>query len=816
MELSCLEFVFFNMRVALRQLRHSPAFTITVLLTLGLCIGANTAIFTVIDTLFFRPLPYPHPGRLVLIGTFFQKGTASNTQFGQNGREWELIRDHASYLEPAVYPGGAGGVNLYSDGQVKFVQQQRVSAGFFKVLGISPMLGRGFTRQEDTAGGPAVAVLSYGLWQELFHGDASTIGKTVELKGAPYAVVGVMPRGFTSDMPVDVWTPVRASHSGEGSGTNFEIIARLKPGVTMAEANGQLAAVTADALKQNLPPGISARETAVPLQTGWTQRVHNRLTLIWGAVALVLLIGCVNIAGLLLARSATRSREVATRMAIGGSRSRIVSQLLTEAVLLAVGGGALGLLIGEFALRGLIRLNPPEFSFWGPIHLDARVAAVMLGVSLVTSIIFGLFPALEATAVDLRSALAEGGRGAAGARKAWKRQSLVFLEVTLGVVLVIGAGLLVRTFEKLANLHPGFNPNNVLTTSASLQDARYATTSAGARLFRETLDGMRQIPGVESAAVALSLPYQKPFNDGAHLPGAPDQYLLTNLTYVTPGFFQTLRIPQLRGRLIRDSDTATTEPVTVINEAFIQRYLSGKGDPMDAQLICEDKTWRVVGVVANVEHSSAGWGGPNPLDLMPQMYVPVDQLPDGLFSGVHVWFDPSWIVRTHGTVPGIEQRMRAIMQSVDPRLTLSAFQTMDQVKGAELRGQCYYATLFSALAALALLLSALGIYGLVAQSVVQRTREMGIRMALGATVRQVIEAAVRPAVILSLGGVLSGVILALLLSRLLKSMIWGVTATDPLTFASVAILLVAIAAIASLIPALRLTRLDPAETLREE
>ncbi|HWF07830.1 MAG TPA: ABC transporter permease [Bryobacteraceae bacterium] len=804
------------MRFAIRQLRHSPAFTITVLLTLGLCIGANTAIFTVIDTLFFRPLPYPDPNRLVMIETSFQKGTASAIKAGQNGRQWELIRDHASYLEPAVYPGGAGGVNLYAGGQVKFVRQQRVSAGFFKVLGIPPMLGRAFTRQEDTAGGPAVAVLSYGLWQGLFHGDASAIGKAVELKGAPFTVVGVMPRGFSSDVPVDVWTPVRASHTGEGSGSNFEIIARLRPRVTMAEANGQLVAVTGEGLKQEYPGAASAREIAVPLQNGWTQGVHTRLTLIWGAVALVLLIGCVNIAGLLLARSATRSREIATRMAIGAGRGRIVWQLLVEAVLLAVGGGALGLLIGEFALRGLIALNPREFSFWGPIHLDVRVAAVMLGVSLVTSIIFGLFPALEATAVDLRSSLAEGGRGTAGARKTWKRQGLVFLEVTFGVVLVIGAGLLVRTFEKLANLRPGFNPNNVLTASASLQDVRYATTSAGARLFRETLARMRQIPGVGSAAVALSLPYQRPLNDGVQRPGAPGEYLMTNLTYITPEFFETLQIPRLRGRLIQDSDTAGTEPVAVINQAFVARYLRGQGDPIGTPLIVEGKTSRVVGVVANVEQSSAGWGGPNPLELMPQMYVPADQLPDALFSGVHVWFDPSWIVRTHGTVPGIEQQMRAIMQSVDPRLTFSAFQTMDQVKGAELQGQRYYATLFSALAGLAILLSALGIYGLVAQSVVQRTREMGIRLALGATVRQVVEAAARPAIVLSLAGVAVGVILALFVSGLMKSMIWGVTATDPLTFVSVAVLLVAIAAIASLVPALRLTRLDPAETLREE
>jgi predicted permease len=626
----------------------------------------------------------------------------------------------------------------------------------------------------------------------------------------------VRPRGFASDVPVDVWTPVRASRTGEGSGTNYQIIARLKPGVTMPQANGQLASVTAEALRQYMPPHIAARAAAIPLQAGWTDRVHNRLSLIWGAVALVLLIGCVNIAGILLARSATRSREIATRMAVGASRARVVSGLLLESLLLALAGGLLGLIIGEFALRGLIRLNAQEFSFWGPLHLDFRVAAVMLAVSLATSLLFGLFPAIEATSVDLRSALAEGGRGAVGSRKTWKRQGLVFLEVALGVVLVIGAGLLVRTFQKLANLSPGFSPDHLFTASASLQDTRYATTAAGAWLFRETLDRMRRIPGVQSAAVALSLPYERPLNDGIKLPGGKEDYLMTNVTYVTPGFFETLQIPLLRGRVILGSDTASSEPVAVINQAFVQHYLRGRSNPLGRQLISEDKTWRVVGIVANVQHSTAGWGGPNPLDIMPHMYVPADQVQDGLFAMVHVWFSPSWVVRTHGTVPGLQQQMTRILGSADPRLTFSDFHTMDQIKGATLRSQRYYATLFSALAGLAVLLAALGIYGLVAQSVVQRTHEMGIRMALGATVARIVRSAAAPAVVLSLCGVLSGVVLALFLSRVLKSMIWGVTPTDPLTFASVAILLVLIAAVAGLIPALRLARLDPAITLRQE
>ncbi len=805
------------MRFAFRQLRKSPAFTITVLLTLGLCIGANTAIFTIVDTLFFRPLPYPEPDRLVMIGMRQQKGSASAMQMSQDGLEWELIRDHASYLEAAVYPGGASGVNLFTGGHVEYVQQQRVSAGFFHVFGVLPLIGREFTRQEDVDGGPAVAVLSYGLWQRVFGSGPSVIGKKVDVRGAPYTVVGVMPRGFRTDAPVDIWTPVRASRHGEGGGTNFQIIARLKPGVSMAEANGQLVSVTADAMKMlHQREGVSTREEAVPLQSGWTQDVRKQVYLLWGAVGLVLLIGCVNIAGLLLARSAIRSREIATRMAIGASRTRVVAQLLAEAALLAVGGGALGLLIGQLALRGLISLNPGAFSIWGTVELDWRVLAVMMFLSLATSVLFGLFPALEATSVDLRSALAEGGRGAAGGRRVWKRQALVFLEVMLGVVLVAGAGLLVRTFAKLANLDPGFNPNHVLTASLSLQDARYATAAAGARLFRESLGRIRQIPGVGSAAVALSVPYQRPLNDGARVAGGPEAYELTNLTYVTPGFFEALEIPKLSGRLILDSDTANAEPVTVLNQAFVKRYLRGHGDPLGAELICEGKTWRVVGVVADVEHSTAGWGSPAPLELMPQMYVPADQVPDGLFAMANVWFSPSWIVRTHGTIPGIQEQMRRALQTVDPRLPFSSFHTMDEVKSATLLDQRYRAMLFSALAVLAVLLSALGVYGLVAQSVTQRTREMGIRLALGATVRDVIRSAAAPGVFLSVAGIVTGLVLAVFTNSLLKSLLWGMPASDPVTFVSVGLVLLLVAVIASVIPALRLARLDPAVTLRDE
>ena len=502
-----------DLRFATRQLRKSPGFTVAILLTLGLCIGANTAVFSVVDAIFFRSLPYPDPDHLIMVVQQASKGGVSSSDTGQTGREWELIRDHATYLDSAVFPGGAGGVNLVANGHVEFLQQQRVSANFFHVLGVAPVLGRSFLPVEDVGGGPDLTVLSYALWQRIFNGDPKIIGRTIRLRGAPFTVVGVMPAAVRSDAPADLWTPVRASHSGEGEGENFQIFGRLKPGVTLAAASGQLTAVTKSLFERaKLPRDLTISERAVPMSQGLGSDLRPKIRILWAAVALILFIGCLNIAGLLLSRSAVRNREIATRLAIGAPRSRIIRQLLVESLLLAAGGGLLGILIGQFALQGLLAVNPQEFGTWADIHLDARVMAAMLLISLATSILFGLFPAWDATSVDLRSALADTSRGTTGRGTRWRRQGLVFAEVALGVMLVMGAGLLVRTFAKLAMEKPGYNADHVLTASLSLDDKRYSTSVAATNLFKTSLDHINRIPGVESSAVALSLPYHTPLN----------------------------------------------------------------------------------------------------------------------------------------------------------------------------------------------------------------------------------------------------------------------------------------------------------------
>ena len=829
-----------NIRFALRLLRKSPAFTITVLATLALCIGANTAIFSVLDALYFQTLPYPDSNRLVMIGHVFHRNApslqghcffcvsengTSNPESGQTGRTWQIIRDHATYLSPAIYMEGSGGVNLYLNGRTAYVQQQRVGANFFHVLGIQPLLGHTWTRAEDHPGGPNLAILSYAAWQHFFDGNPSALGRTIDLRGAPFTVIGIMPKGFhTNASAADLWTPLQPSTTGEGSGSNYHILARLKPGVTLAQASGQLTSIMASYWKdRHLPPQYSVREIALPLQSGTAaaQDLTGKLRLMFAAAFLVLLIGCVNIAGLLLSRSAARSRELTTRMALGASRAAILNQLLTESLLLAAGGGLLGLLVGEFALEGLSYISSHAFTLWTPVYFNATVGFVSFGVALATGLLFGLFPAWQATNIDLRAGLAESGRNATAARHAWSRQVLVFAEVALGVTLVIAAGLLVRTLTGLMNLNPGFDPHNVTTASVVLNDARYKTTAAGVRLFRDTLDRIRQIPGIESASVTLNLPFAAQLNDNIGRILASNREIIpknsiVNLNYATPGLFKTLRIPLLQGRTFTAADGPNARKVTVVNDAFVRHFLPDDPNPIGDQIQSGVDWLTIVGVVKSVPQQN-GWGGHyGPLDYFAQMYRPAAQWPDTSFLLVNSWFAPSFVVRTHGHIAGLRHAMEQAIAAADPRLPFSRFQEIDDVLAASVSNQRYMAVLFSSLAGLALLLAAIGVYGLVAQSVAERTREMGIRLALGATPRHIVRQAAAPGIFLALAGVACGLILSFFAARLLTSLIYGVSPTDPLTFIAVACLLIAVAALASILPALRLAHLDPAQTLRDE
>ena len=807
-----------DIRYALRLLGRSRLVSGIIILTLALCIGANTAIFSVVDATLLRPLPYPEPAGLVQIVRHMRAPGVQGDETSQDGKSWELIRDHAGFLDAAIY-GSSEGVNLAAWGNVQYVRQERVGAGFFRVLGVQPMIGREFTNQEDRPGGPALTVLSHHLWKRIFSADPSVIGKSVMLRGEPHTVVGVMPENFRSDAPADLWVPLRPSTTGEGSGTNYVVIGRLKPGVSGPQADAQLEAIGAPLVgEMKLPKDVSMRFGLLTLQQGQTNDVRKPLLIVWAAVGLVLLIGCANIASLLLARSASRTREIATRLALGGRRAEIIRQLLVESLVLAVAGGAAGLALGYAGIVGLSRLVQDQIPAVAAIRLDGRVLAMTAILALVTSILAGVFPALESSGVDIRASLTEGGaRGIAGARKRWTRSGLVAGEIALAVLLLIGAGLLARTLMHLYGLRPGFDSANVIAASFSLQDARYTTEETVNRLFDSGLARIRELPGVESAAVGLRLPYERHLNTGFRRmdgPEAGDSFLITDFCYVTPDYFHTLRIPLLRGRSFRASDGSASARVLIVNQAFVRKYLS-RQDPLASHLKLDNKGSEIVGVVGDVQQAP-GWDRNAPLQPTPTIYVPAAQTSDDSLNLIHTWFSPSWIVRASGPSESIIRGMQRISATIDPLLPIAAFHNIGDIRAESLTQQRFEATLLGALSGLALILAVVGIYGLMAQSVVDRRRELGIRIALGSTLPRAIRDAALPGVSLALAGVAAGCVLAGLSSRVLKHLIFGVSALDPVTYAGVAFGLLVVAAAASFIPALRLATLNPAETLRDE
>jgi len=553
----------------------------------------------------------------------------------------------------------------------------------------------------------------------------------------------------------------------------------------------------------------------VPLQAGLTADVRSELLITWAAVLTVLLIGCVNIAGLLLARSAARSREIATRMALGGGRTAIVRQLLVESLLLALGGCAAGVALGRLALAGLKRLGAADFESWRPITIDARVTLAMLGIAVLTSLVFGLAPAISTSRLDIRSVLMEGGRGVAGGRRRWSRQALVVAEVALSLVLLVSAGLLVRTLSYLNALNPGFDPHNVLAAQASLQDARYKTAAGVNRLYRESLERIRLIPGVQSAAVALTLPYQRPLNwNFRALDGDDSDGHIMETVYTTPGYFETMRIPLVKGRSFRESDTPDSAKVAMVSQLFAEKFFHGR-DAVGRHLALGKTACEIVGIVGDVQQHS-GIGNFGPVSTEPTLYLPVAQVPDAMLQLVHVWFPPNWVIRGGGPTGPLAARVQAAVAAVDPQLPIAKFQTIDDLEAHITSDQRYHAALFSIMAGLALLLAALGLYGLISHAITQRTHELGIRLALGATAGQAMANAMRPGILLAVAGVAVGYVLSRLAVRFLEHLLWGVRATDPATFVATAAILLLVAAAASLIPALRILRLDPARTLRSE
>jgi predicted permease len=802
-----------NLRFALRQLGRNPGFTLTVVLTLALSIGANTAIFSIVNALMLKSLPYAHPERM---GAIFERITGSDPSDNMadlDGQEWEGLRDNVPSLISAVSSGIASGVNLQAGSRVQYLHAARVSAHYLDVLGIQPLAGRNFSETEDLPHGPKTAILSYALWHSIFGADRNLIGQAIHLKGEPYTVIGILPEGATTPLNADVYTALQPSRQGEGSGTNFEVITRLRDGATWqqadAEINRAFAARTAGFLKRN--PGTQVMFYSVPLQKGQTAELRPKALALMLAAGFILLIACANLAGVALVRMLRRTPEIATRLALGASRGQIQKQLWVENMLLALLGGVAGVGVGFLALRGLLSLLPQDFLPVNSVPLDARVLGFTLAVSLLTSLLFGMLPALAVRKVDLRSSMAM--RAGAGGDRLGLRQWLIGGEVALTVVLLAGSGLLIRTLIHLETLPPGFNPHGVMTAKASLDDARFRDPAAFNKLLETSIAAMERIPGVKSAAMGLTLPYERALNDSMTLDNGPDagKQVGADELYVSPGYFNALEIPLLQGRSFTSSDGRDTQPVAIVNRTFARKFFPGV-NPVGRSF---NKGVVIVGVVSDVQLSS-GLNPVAPIQSEETVYIPAAQVNPRLLPLVHMWFQPSWIVRTAAPVDGLTGQMQRALSSADPGLPFSGFYSMSDLLANTLATQRIEVALLSAMAGLALLLSAVGIFALVSNMVVEKTREIGIRIALGSTIRQAMVHVGSPGVRAAVIGLIAGLILCMGALRTMRSVLYGVGVYDATTIVGVVLTLVAVTLLATTVPTLRIARIEPAKTLRDE
>jgi predicted permease len=810
-----VELLLQDLRYGLRQLRRNQGFTVTVIATLALSIGANTAIFSIVNALMLKSLPYSHPERLGVVFTQIRGTINSDERHHINGEQWVLLRDDVPALLSAVSGIRPAGVNLQAGQQVRYVHQGRISQHYFDVLAIQPALGRNFSDIEDRPHGPKTAILSYGLWRIAFGAKGDIVGNPILLKGEPYTVIGVLPEGATTPLNADLYTALQPTRDGEGGGTNFELITRLRDGATWQEANAEINhAWSARSNRYELQdnPGAKVSYYTVPLQQGQIATLRPQVLALMVAAGLILLIACANLAGLTLVRVLRRTPEVATRLALGASHWQVQRQLWIEKLLLALIGGAAGIAVGFAALRGLLLLLPERFLPVASVSLDARVLAFTLVISLLTSVLFGMLPARATRRFDLRSAI--GTRAATGGEHVGLRQALIAGEVALTVVLLTASGLLVRTLIHLQTLSPGFNPSGVMTARVSLDDARYHDAAAFRKLLTESIAAMRRIPGIEQAAVGLSLPYERSLifggiaiSDGKEA----GQTAMADEVYVTPDYFAALQIPLLAGRTFTDADGPNTQRVVIVNRTFARKFLHGE-HPVGRHLL-QDMT--IVGVVEDVA-MAPGIDPVAPLTTEATMYVPAAQIESRQLAMVHVWFQPSWIVRTGGPISGLTAQMQRALASVDPDLPFSGFYSMSDLLAKTLAIQRIEVALLSTMAGLALLLSSVGIFALVANIVAQKTREIGIRIALGSSVRQAMVHIGVPGVRAAAVGLILGLILCAGALRAMHSVLYGIGVYDVPTILTVVLVLAIVTIIATVAPTLRIAGIDPATTLREE
>ena len=809
---------------AARMLRRSPGFTAMAIGAIALGIGACTAIFSVVNKVLLEPLPYPEPERLVQLMSVSPLGNQSVVSIPK----YLTWRDRTHVFEClAAYDIAGPSVSLTQSDRPEPLQTARVSADYFRLFGAHMEVGRTFDRWEDGAGGARVAVISHALWHARFHDDPGLVGGRISLEQHDYRVVGILAAGFHMDPPADLWLPLRADESDGDHMSRVRVAGRMRPGFTLAKVQDAVAATLDPFMLRYREAPLLFREsfTAIPLRDAIVGDVRPALYLLAGAVGFVLLISCANVAHLLLARSTRRTREIAIRAALGAERPAIVRQLLTESMLLALGGGLLGLVVGWVGVRELLAFSPGEIPRVGAngaaIALDGRVFLFTLAVSALTGLLFGLLPALHASRADLASLVKDSAsQSGMGFRRNLARPALVVVEMALALILLAGAGLLIRTFTAQRAVNRGFDEQNVLTLEMSLGSARFERTAAVARMVRDAQERLRHVPGVAAVATTSSLPLEPsltmPFTAMER-----DQRLVGRYhgaaawRSVSPEYFDAFRIRLLRGRTFTVADDGSGAGVAVVNRAMVSKYWPevdanpiGEwiriGQDMGRGL--EDRPRQIIGVVADLREAG--------LSLEPMLYVPALQVPDGLNARNNALLPLTWVVRSAGTVPLPSLAVQDALRAASGGLPLERIRTMHQVVAASSARTEFYTLLLAVFAGMALVLATVGLYGLMAYSVEQRAVEIGIRMALGAEPSDVRNMVMWQGMRLGAVGIAVGVPAAAMLTRVMNSLIVGMRSWDPAVFAGVAGALAVVAMLASYVPSVRATRVDPVEVLR--
>ena len=815
-----------NLRYAVRTLRNSPGFAAVAILTLALGIGANTAIFSVVNAVLLQPLSYPNPDRLVELELSSPQGNGNVTSIPK----FNVWREQTDVFDSvAAYDFSGPGINLTGGDRPELIKGIHVSADYFRVFGAPVALGRTFTPEEDRPGGPAVVVISNGLWRNRFGSDPGILNRTIDLGQEPYTIIGVIGPTYSGDPKSDIWLPLKPDPNSVDQGHYLRATARLKPGVTLVRAQAAMKHA-ADQFNRKFPNspvmGPGASFTAIPLRDSVIGDVRFGLLLLFGAVGFVLLIACANVASLLMARATIRRREIAIRSALGAGRSRLMWQLLTESLLLSLAGGVLGLGLGYVGVRALLAINPSDIPRVGEqgaaVALDWRVLVFTLVAAILTGILFGLVPALSTSRSGISNTLRESGaRSGTGLRHNKARAVLVITEMALALVLLVGAALLIRTFGALRGVDPGFDARNVLIMEMSLNGGRFEKAAGVDQLEREGRRRIESLPGVTAAAMTCCVPLEGGFGlpfiiEGRPLTNGPYHGGATWLT-ISPHYFDVFRIPLISGRVFTDQDNGAADRVVVINQALAKEYWP-KGDALGARISIgkgvgpefDEPPRQIVGIVADVREGALS----RPPDQI--MYVPFAQVNDGIIALNNRIIPVTWVVRTKLQPFSLSADIQRELREASGGLPVAHIRSMQQVVGESTARNDFYMTLLTIFAGVALLLAAIGVYGLMAYSVQQRTQEIGVRMALGASPQQVRRMVVVQGMQLALVGVVIGVGSALGLTRLMSSLLYGVKPWDPITIALVAVLLSGVTLLATYLPARRASRVDPMVALRYE